>query len=83
MLTTQQPFISQSFSMLYHVILHQIASFKMVDSNLKTADVFLKNQHFSFIGLYRPTSLQQGKKCLHVLIGYSYILMNCIKCMCT
>ena len=33
----------------------------MLDCDLEAAEVFLKNWDFSFIGLYCPTSLQQGK----------------------
>ena len=66
---TLQSLIAQSFSKLHrvpHVILHQVVYIfdfvivKMVDHSLQQMEVFLKNQHFSFIGLYGRTSIQQG-----------------------
>ena len=70
MAITLQPFITQSFSKLHrvpHVILHQVVYIfdyvivKMADHSLQRIEVFLKNRHFSFIGPYRLTSIQQGK----------------------
>ena len=34
----------------------------MADCNLETAEIFLKNWHFSFIGPYCSTFLQHGKR---------------------
>ena len=69
MLITLQPFVVHFFSKLPrvpHVILHLVVyillrNFKMADSNLQKMEVFLKNQHVSFIGPHRPTSIQQSK----------------------
>ena len=49
-----------------HMILHLavyilLRNSKMADRNMQRAEVFLKNQYISFIGLYRPTSKYQGK----------------------
>ena len=66
---TLQSFVAQSFSKLHrvpHMILHLVVyillhNLKMADHNLQRTQVFLKNWHVSFIGLYHPTSIQQGK----------------------
>ena len=50
----------------------------MADRSLQRTEVFLKNQHVSFIGPYRPTSIQQGKS----FVGYFIlILKKCMKCV--
>ena len=40
---------------------------------------FPENRHVSFIGPYRPTSIQQSKKFLYVLVGYFILILK--KCM--
>ena len=65
---TLQSFIARSFSKLHrvpHVILHLVVyillrNSKMADRSLQ-GQFFQKNRHVSFIGLYCPTSIQQGK----------------------
>ena len=53
----------------------------MADCSLQSTEVFLKNQHVSFIGPYHPTSIQQGKS-LYVLVGYFILIpkkyMKCV-----
>ena len=68
MAITLQPFIARSFSKMHrvpHVILHQVVFdyviIEMADHTLHRTGVFLKNRHVSFIVLYRPTFIQQGK----------------------
>ena len=47
----------------------------MADCTLQRTEVFLKNRHVSFIGPYRPTSLQQGKR-LCVLVDYFLLILK-------
>ena len=75
-------YLTKLYRVLY-MILHRIAYFynvifEMVDNNLARVEAFLKNWHFSFIGQYRLTSIQQGKVFMHTFI---LTLKNCIKCM--
>jgi len=61
--------------LVVYILLHNL---KMADRSLQSTEVFLKNQHIFFIGLYRPTSIQQGKS----FYGLFYIdSKTCIKCV--
>ena len=49
----------------------------MADHSLQRTEVFLKNQHVSFIGPYRPTSIYtKVKKFLYALVGYFILILK-------
>ena len=54
----------------------------MADRSLQRTEVFLKNRHVSFIRLYRPTSIQQGKSFfMHICRLFHTYSKKCMKCV--